>query len=322
MADTPTLYTGTVGQSVWRSTDGGDTWRRNSKGMFPEADIRAIAVNPNDASVIFAGTEAGVCRSKDGGDSWEKLKSPMNDLQIWALAIDPQNTDTVYAGTCPSAIFRSNDAGENWKKLDVDLNQEVASFGIIPRITTITIDPEDTQSVYVGIEIDGMRHTHDGGETWQAGSEGLSSLDVHGLAVVPGDPKTLVAATNNDVCLSTDMQNWMPLGVKEHYPWGYCRGALCVTNGASRLFVGAGNGPPGDSGGIFYTSDLGQNWERADLGGDSNSTIWALAHNPAVSDWMLAYSVSGQLFRSTDNGNSWIKLKREFGEVRAMAIVP
>lgn len=321
MANTPTIYTGTVGQSVWRSEDGGDTWRRTSKGMFPEAHIRAIAVNPDNTSTLYAGTEAGICRSADGGDSWEKLDSPMNDLQIWALAIDPQDENTIYAGTCPSAIFRSNDAGENWKKLDVELVQDCGDFGIIPRITTITIDPEDSQTVYVGIEIDGMRLTHDGGETWQAGSEGLSSLDVHGLAVVPGDPKTLVAATNNDICLTTDMKNWTPLGVKEHYPWGYCRSVLHLSNGASRVFVGAGNGPPGDSGGLFHTSDLGQTWQRADLGGDANSTIWALAHNRAVSNWIFAYSVSGQLFRRTlplgvvgfGQSGSRVDLYREYG---------
>ena len=193
-------------------------------------------------------------------------------------------------------------------------------------MTTITIDPDDDRTIYAGIEIDGMRISRDGGDTWAAGNEGLSSMDIHGLTVVPGSPKTLVAATNNDVCTTTDMQTWTPLSVKEHYPWPYCRNLLYLAdNGSSRLYVGAGNGPPGDQGGLFYTTDFdadsfGSTWERIDLGGNANSTIWALSYNSAIPDWVFAYSVHGQLYRSTDRGQSWTKLAREFGEVRALAL--
>ncbi len=319
MAQNPTVYVGTVGQSVWRSADGGESWKKTTKGMFSESDIRVIAVDPNDTSILFAGTEAGLYRSKNGGDEWDRLESGLNDRQIWSMAIDPQNSNTIYVGTCPSAFFRSDDGGDSWKQLTVELAEDCGS--IIPRVTTMIIDPEDSQTVYAGIEIDGMRVSRDGGETWEVGNEGLSSLDVHGLTVVPGETKTLVAATNNDVCITTDLVNWTPLQVRDHFPWPYCRSALYLSASSNRVYVGAGNGPPGDQGGLFYTSDLGETWERADFGGNSNSTIWAVVHNPAVSDWIIAYSVSGQIYRSTDNGKSWEKLAREFGEVRAVAIV-
>lgn len=314
----PTLYVGTIGQGIWRSEDGGDSWRRASNGMFSESDIRAIAVHPEDASILFAGTETGVYRSQNCGDNWAKLDSPMNDLQIWSLAIHPNHPNTIFAGTCPSALFRSDDSGETWKQLCVELVEDCGP--IIPRVTTIIIDPQDDQTVYAGIEIDGMRRSTDGGQTWTAGNEGLSSLDIHGLAVVPGTPKTLVAGTNNDVCLSTDMTHWTRLNVKDHFPWPYCRGVLYTATG--RVYVGAGNGPPGDQGGLFYTEDLGRSWKRADLGGNTNSTVWAVSYNPAVPNWMMAYSIAGQLFKSTDNGDSWTKLTREFGEVRAVALAP
>ena len=322
MAQTPTIYAGTVGQSVWRSDDGGENWKRASAGIFAECDVRALAVHPTDTQILYVGTDAGVYRTDNGGARWELLDSPMNEMQIWSLAISGQNPDTVYAGTCPSSLFKSADGGQSWRKLDVELADECAGGAIIPRVTSLAIDPEDDRTVYAGIEIDGMRISRDGGETWREGSEGLSSLDIHGLAVVPGSPKTLVAATNNDVCITTDFTNWTPLGVKNHFPWPYCRAAMYLPNGGDRVFVGAGNGPPGNQGGLFYTTDLGESWTRADIGMTSNSTIWCLTHQPAVPDWILACSVSGQLFRSTDDGGSWSKLKQEFGEVRALAIVP
>ena len=59
---------------------------------------------------------------------------------------------------------------------------------------------------------------------------------------------------------------------------------------------------------------------RADLDGNTNSTVWAIAHNPAVPNLIIAYSIAGQVFSSIDNGDSWTKFSREFGEVRAVAI--
>lgn len=317
----PTLYAGTIGQSVWRSTDNGDTWRRASNALFPEADVRAIAVNPSNSDILYAGTEKGIFRSNDAAESWHRLSSPMDELEVWAITVDPRTPDTLYAGTCPSALFKSTDGGDNWQQLNVDLAQECEGVPIIPRVTTFVVDPEDSQTLYAGIEIDGMRLSTDGGETWVERSEGLSSLDIHGLCVVPGAPKTIIAATNNDVCVTTDMgQQWTPLNVKAHYPWPYCRAAFFLNGDAGRVFIGAGNGPPGDQGGIFSTRDAGKTWNRADIGRIANSTIWCFAHNPQFNDLLIACSVSGQLYRSADSGDSWTKLDHEFGEVRALAI--
>lgn len=322
-----TLYAGTIGQSVWRSTDIGKTWHRVSNGMFPEADIRAIVVDPSDSNVLYAGTEKGVVKTTDGGNNWAQLPSEMDSREVWSLAIHPTEPDILFAGTCPSAFFKTTDAGKTWKKLDAELADECEGVPIIPRVTTIIIDPEDHDTVYAGIEIDGMRLSTDGGETWHNRSEGLSSQDIHGLTVVPGEQKTLVAATNNDVCITTDMHHWTPLKVREHFPWPYCRAAFYLNGGSAKVFIGAGNGPPGDQGGIFYMQDAAAasdadaiRWDRSDIGMTSNSTIWCFGSNPSVDGLLIACSVSGQLFLSEDNGASWTKLAHEFGEVRALAV--
>jgi hypothetical protein len=54
---------------------------------------------------------------------------------------------------------------------------------------------------------------------------------------------------------------------------------------------------------------------------EPNSTIWSFATNPADPALLFAYSISGQVFRSRDGGDSWTKLRREFGEIRAMVWV-
>lgn len=88
------------------------------------------------------------------------------------------------------------------------------------------------------------------------------------------------------------------------------------------LYAGIGNGPPGDNGALARTLDKGESWEICELPGNINSTIWNLAVNPADPNLIYATSISGQLFRSEDGGNTWTKPRHEFGEVRALAWVP
>jgi hypothetical protein len=56
--------------------------------------------------------------------------------------------------------------------------------------------------------------------------------------------------------------------------------------------------------------------------GPANSTIWNFTVHPADPRLVYACSVSGQVYRSTDAGESWTKLSREFGEIRALAWTP
>jgi photosystem II stability/assembly factor-like uncharacterized protein len=119
-----TMCIGTLGQGIWRSTDSGNTWERVRQGLYSESAVRALAVHPQDTSLMYAGVEDGIYRSTDQGESWEQLESPMNDLPIWSLAIDPVDPNTLFAGTRPAALFRSKDGGQTWIRLDVDIAEE------------------------------------------------------------------------------------------------------------------------------------------------------------------------------------------------------
>src|SRR5262249_27374550 len=146
---------------------------------------------------------------------------------------------------------------------------------------------------------------------------------IHGLAIAPRSPRALLATTNNDVNRSrNDGDTWEPLRVRDHFPWPYCRAIAPSASDPDLLYVGAGNGPPGDQGGLFRTGDQGESWERLPLPATANSTIWSFASHPADSRRIYAASVSGQIFRSRDAGETWEKLPREFGEIRALAWEP
>src|SRR4029434_9082121 len=119
MTQQATICVCTLGQGIWRSSDGGDTWLRVRHGLYSESAVRALAVHPSDARIMYCGADSGIYRSADKGTSWERLDSPMNEIPVWALAIDPVDPKILFAGTRPSALFRSQYRGLHWDKLPV-----------------------------------------------------------------------------------------------------------------------------------------------------------------------------------------------------------
>lgn len=320
----PTLFVGTIGEGVWRSTDGGKNFERASHGMFVECDVRALAVDPRNPKLLYAGTNEGVYRTDNGGDDWKRMAGPLDDLITWALLVLPHQPDTLLAGTRPPRLFRSTDAGANWTQTDAQPVQECAGIRF-NRVTTLRPDPIERDRLWAGVEIDGVWLSLDAGKSWRRVGQGLSSADIHGLAIVPNGNggRTMLATTNNDLNISyDDGQTWQPQKVERQFGHGYCRGLQQRPDRPEVLFLGNGDGPPGTVGAAWRSSDAGKTWQRMELPVTPNSTIWDFAFHPSQPQRVYVYSVSGQVFHSSDGGERWEKLPREFGEIRSMAWVP
>jgi len=317
------IYVGTVGEGVWRSEDGGRTFARRSRGMFVECDVRALATHPANLKLIYAGTNEGIYRSDDRGDTWARLDSPLPYLVTWSLLVSPHDPETIYVGTRPAHLFRSVDAGRTWTQLAALIAQPCNNI-IYNRVTTIVADPQEQHGLWAGIEIDAVQHSTDGGDTWVQRKTGLSSLDIHGLAVVPAPTgRRILATTNNDLNVSTDEgRTWQPQEVSRHFDWAYCRGLAQKADDANVLFLGNGDGPPGQVGALRRSADGGRTWAQADLPCVPNSTVWGFATHPAEPQRILAYTVSGEVYISGDAGFNWDKVRREFGEIRALLWLP
>jgi hypothetical protein len=313
------LYVGTIGEGLWRSTDGGAKFTRACDGMFVECHVRALAVHPRDLRVLYLGSESGLYRSDDGADHWARVNSPINGLQVWSILLR-NDGDTILVGTCPSRLFRSGDAGRTWAEARADIIQECPRI-MHTRVTALAADPGDPDTVWAGVEIDGLRRSRDGGRTWQRAGRGLSSQDIHGLALLPGG--RMLASTNNDLNLSADGgETWQPLGIGRMLPWPYCRGMAQVCGQPQIILLGNGDGPLGTIGALACSTDGGTTWGEAHMPGRANSTIWTFAVHPAEPALVYAASVSGQVYRSLDSGATWGRLPGEFGEIRALVWTP
>jgi photosystem II stability/assembly factor-like uncharacterized protein len=316
-----TICVGTLGQGIWRSTDSGNTWVRVRQGIYTESAVRALVVHPQDPSMMYAGVDDGIYRSTNQGESWERLDSPMNDIPIWALAIDPVHPNIIFAGTRPAALFRSKDSGKTWEKLAVDIAKECPNVRI-PRVTAVVVDPAEPRHIWAGIEVDGVRRSRDGGDTWQTVTGGITDPDIHNLAITVGPPKTLLTITPREVFASTDDGvTWEPVAAGRQVSMPYCRAVAVKADDPQVVYMGNGESAFGGMGALHRSPDRGKTWETLPLPMQPNGTVWDLTTHPSAPNFLLASTVNGQVFCSTDAGASWSKIAREFGEVHALAWV-
>ncbi|MEO8725088.1 MAG: glycosyl hydrolase [Acidobacteriaceae bacterium] len=117
-----TMIDGGPESAIYKSTDGGDTWRKLTSGL-PTVDLGriAIAVSPADPNVVYATVEAalgkgGVFRSSDKGATWER-RNPYDDTAFYysQVTADPKYVDRIYLMNIWMKV--SDDGGKTFQKL-------------------------------------------------------------------------------------------------------------------------------------------------------------------------------------------------------------
>ena len=313
------LVLGTAGWGVWHSPDAGKSWLRHRKPFPLNSRIQALAVLPGEPHGLLAAGDTGVFRSRDGGASWSRVGAAGDLPTVWSLAVDPSDPQTVFAGTRPTAIYRSRDGGASWKRLNVGAATE-CSIGTA-FVTRVLVDRDRT--VWAGVEIDGVFRSEDGGDTWTKVVNGLYDLDVHDMALAPSNPPRVYTSTNGELFWSDDRgETWTPIGVKTRWPLPYARGIAVKPDEPHVLFAGCGQTTTGETGGVLRSNDGGQSWRSLPLPSRPNATMWGLATHPADAARIVAFSLFGEVYVSEDAGESWRKIAREFGEIRAAAWLP
>ena len=322
MAGNFTICVGTIGSGLWLSPDGGDSWQRVRDGLSNESRVFGLAVHPAEPRTLFAGADDGLYQSRDGGRSFARLDSPMNRMDVWRIAVDPVNPDIIFTGTRPAALFRSADAGRTWTRLPAEIVDECPNVGV-PRVTALTVDPSDHRVVWAGIEVDGVRRSTDGGDSWSRITNGIYDLDIHDIAVTVNGGTTVLTSTPGEIFASHDRgESWQGLGVRDRFSLRYCRHVAQKADDPETLFVATGNGAVGDAGAIERSTDGGKSWRTLSLPAEPNSPIWNFATHPADPGLIVACSHYGELYATRDAGDHWQKLRREFTEIRSLAWVP
>lgn len=321
-----TIYAASVGHSVWFSRDLGESWARahtTSGGVYNESRCWCVSVHPDRPGEVLAGTDLGVYRWDPGAGRWNHLPSPMDGLHILQIAQSPRDPDVVFAGTRPAEIFASFDGGASWRRCRLG-NDSECWFINTPRVTSIAFDPADPDTVWATIEIEGVFRSRDLGASWEKLTEGLVSVDTHNLVFfdLPDGGREILCSTEEGLHRSTDdARSWRRIEVPQT-PFVYMRCMERRADASGVVFLSAGDRPSGETGTLLRSRDRGLDWEAVDLPGRVNSTIWWIGVNPADPDLIFFCTIMGQIWRSTDGGESWEKMRRELGELRMIAWQP
>lgn len=341
----PQLYIATNGLSVWSSNDLGESLRRaqTSQGIYTGSHVWGLATHPTKPEVMV-GTEGGLYRFDQTAATYTPLPSPMDGRQVTAIAYSPHDPNVILAGTQTAAIFRSEDNGRTWVDTQAAMRESVAlrfhggDGNNAVKVTTeptspddpvkqwtrvcqIVFDPHDPDFVLACVEIDDAWVSRDAGRSWTRSNEGLRLGDVHGVAISHHDGRVLFATTAAGLQISRDDgKSWQFQELPS--PWQYTRSICHRPDVTGVMFLTNGSGAPGWEGRVYRSRDFGATWEDVQLPGPVESSVYFLAFNPADPQLGFASSSLGQFFRTQDGGETWERLPKRLGEVRAIAWQP
>ncbi len=228
-----------VGNGMYKSTDGGKTWIH--LGLNGVQQIAGLAIDPANENRVFVAVlghpygpneDRGVYRSLDGGKNWEKILYKDENTGAAQVTIDPKNPNIIYADLWAgrqgpwengawngpeSGLFKSTDGGNTWKKLFNGLPTTQQGLGRIG----FTIAPADPNRLYATVEsprMGGIYRSDDAGESWKLLTNdnryfGRSS----DFAELKCDP------TNADIVYSANIATWK--SVDGGKTWNAFRGA-------------------------------------------------------------------------------------------------
>lgn len=296
-------YFGATGGGVWKTTDGGLTWRPVSDGFFKTSSVGAIAVAESNPDIVYVGMGEtqlrgnviqgdGVYKTTDGGRTWTHMGLEKT-MAIGRIRVHPQNPDIVYVAalgdpyksTPDRGVYKSTDGGKTWTRV-LFRDEKTGAVDLV-------LDPKSPDTIYAGLwEVfrtphslssggpgSGLFKSTDGGNTWTE------------LTKNPGLPKPL----------------WGKVGI--------------TVSGAdsNRLYALI----EAAEGGLFASDDAGATWRL--VNDDRNIRQRAFYYTRVYADPQAkdtVYVLNVAFYRSTDGGRTLRTIRTPHSDNHDLWIAP
>ena len=223
------LWSDSEDRGVYKTTDGGQSWKNILKGVNLSTGCSMMSMNPRDSKSIFVGmwdfrrkgwtfrsggenstapSASGFFRTTDGGATWSELDEKSSQglpPKPWgriAVTVAPSNPDVVYAliESNRSALFRSEDGGKTWQERDRSQLMVWRPF----YFANLIVDPKDENKIYKPDL--GLIMSSDGGKSFSNISGGAHG-DFHDIWVDPDNTQHVIAGDDGGVWYSYDSGN-------------------------------------------------------------------------------------------------------------------
>ena len=322
-ADPNRLYAsqsrGWFGQVLQRSDDGGATWQAAGNEFH------------------YEGTP-GTHKWYDNSDH------PYEFARVWHLEPSLSDPDTVYAGVEDAALFRSVDAGKTWEELSALRNHKTSptwnpgAGGLC--LHTIILDPSNPKRIFTAISAAGAFRSDDAGKSWQPINRGLRSNTmpdqdsevghcVHRLAMHPSRPNVLFMQKHWDVMRTDDAgDSWHEISGDLPTDFGFAIDVhahepdtvyVVPITSDSDHFV------PDGKLRVYRSRTGGNEWEPLTKGLPQRDCYVNVLRDAMAVDSLDSCGVyfgtsGGQVYASSDAGDSWTAIVRDFPAVLSVEV--
>ena len=250
MAEDGTIYMGTYGAGVWRSTNEARSWEWVSSGISMYSNY-IMAVKAGSGEVAFAAPQGmGVYRTDNKGDFWHSKNNLIGDFYVNDIAVDPRDKTNVLVSTQYGGVCRSTSEGDAW--FSTPLSPEVSPVNCLA-----AAGRGGYTEFYAGTQYHGIWKSSDGGQTWRSVSpEVFSAYNINAVTIAPSNPDIVYASYYYGVFKTKNAGlTW------EATPISLGSGINKIRVdplSPEVLYIASGNTGGGVSGGIYKSTDGGK----------------------------------------------------------------
>ncbi|MEM9076827.1 MAG: glycosyl hydrolase [Bacteroidota bacterium] len=297
------FYFGATGGGVWKTLDGGRSWKNISDGYFG-GSIGAVEVAKSDPNVIYVGggektlrgnvsSGYGVWKTEDAGKTWQKAGLEKS-RHVPRIRVHPTDYNTVYAAvlgniykpTRERGIYKSTDGGKSWKQVLFVNDQSGA--------VDLTFDPNNPRILYAS--------------TWRAQRTPYSLSS-------GGDGSALWKSTDSG-------ETWTEISKNEGFPkdtLGIIGVSVSSVN-SERVFAIVENK---EKGGLYRSDDGGKKWTQVNSERKLRQRAWYYTRVYAdTEDPDVVYVLNVRYHKSTDGGKSFKTFNAPHGDHHDLWIAP
>jgi photosystem II stability/assembly factor-like uncharacterized protein len=285
-AEPQTVYATTICAGIFKSVDGGRTWRAVSAAKSLECADSALSLVTHRSNALLGVVPGrGVFKSTDAAAHWQPADTGLDLMAVRSVAVDPDDPRTVYASSGSLGLFSSNDGGASWRQV---------ARGVV---NAVALDPRDPN---IGLAAEAMHkviRSSDGGRIWQPSGAGIA---VTPTALAVGGGYAYAATFARGLYTSTDGgRSWrQPVAPLNTY------GEAVANTPDDPAVVYAGGGPM-NARGLYKSINAGQSWQRL-TDPVKHGDISAIALDPKDPTTIYLGTAEGtDIYKSNDAGATW-----------------